>query len=249
MGVITTGGQSGSIRIAIGESSAARGRRHTGTRYTLGALAGAASGPLPHTVLLICRAPLSRELEVLLVRRTPLRRDLWRKSCHACLGAEEPGHSLGAPASLPRHPVLLDADIRDRGSRYPDALQPLHHGRHALPLFAGAQVVRTPRRHRVGASLRLLLHGDLLWPRGSLLCAVPLPGHAIVAAVVALARSCRRSSGLGGLVRRSRSAPPLQYRPAADALFQCPVRDRAGALRRLFFRPSRTIGNTSADAL
>src|SRR3990170_2066363 len=95
---MTAGGQSGSIRLAIGESSAARRRRHAGTRYTLGALAGAASDPLPHPVLLICRAPLSRELEVLLVRRAALRRDLWLEPRHACLGAEEPGRSLGAPA-------------------------------------------------------------------------------------------------------------------------------------------------------
>jgi hypothetical protein len=86
--------------------------------------------------------------------------------------------------------------------------QPLHHGRHALPLSAGAQAVpgaASPSRRRFSL---LFLHRDLLWPRGPLLRAVPLSGYAIVAAVVALARSCRRSSRLGRLVRR----PPRLHR-------------------------------------
>ncbi len=122
--------------IAIGKSSATRGRRHAGARYRLGALAGAAPGLLPHLVRLICRATLARGLEVLLVRREALRRDLRHEPRNACRSDEEPRQSIREPASLSRYPVLLDAGVRNRGSRDPDALQPLHHRRRVLPLFA-----------------------------------------------------------------------------------------------------------------
>ena len=110
---MTAPGQLGSMRIVTGESRGARGSQHQSPSRALARLGGATSNSLPHFVLLVCHSPVHRRLPLLLVRRDSLGRRLWLEPCEAGRRAEKSGRAVGAPASLSRHPVLLEEQFGD----------------------------------------------------------------------------------------------------------------------------------------